>query len=356
MIRNSFAAGLLSETRHYFYTAAWQSIEERVGASTSAERQFVWGLRFIDDLILRDRDTTGGGTLNERLYALQDPLGSIAGVVTSAGGIQERYAYAPYGTPFFQSPVFTTRTESFFEWETLFAAYRFDSAASLYAVRHRLFCFPIGAWITRDPFGFDGSPLNLYVYVEGRPTESRDPMGLARSAADALKECNALLANALKDASVARVATIARAIRCKVHIYCSNGCGPAAPGGITFNDGTYVHICIDADQIYTIEQVISILLHETVHAQQQRLCCPTSYVGPPPKAPPLARIPCSTCIRLETPAYTANCNYEYSDPADRKQCIAAGLWASCNHVCGTRIPNVPPPIAGDYSVPGEFGP
>jgi hypothetical protein len=29
--------------------------------STSANRQFVWGLRYLDDLSLRDRDTTGGG-------------------------------------------------------------------------------------------------------------------------------------------------------------------------------------------------------------------------------------------------------------------------------------------------------
>src|SRR5262249_3619128 len=56
-IRNSYASGSLSETRHYFYSSAWQVLEEQVGTSTTAERQFVWGLRYMDDLVLRDRDT-----------------------------------------------------------------------------------------------------------------------------------------------------------------------------------------------------------------------------------------------------------------------------------------------------------
>jgi len=43
--------------RDIFYTAAWQAIEEWLGGSTTPDRQFVWGLRYIDDLVLRDRGT-----------------------------------------------------------------------------------------------------------------------------------------------------------------------------------------------------------------------------------------------------------------------------------------------------------
>jgi hypothetical protein len=58
--------------RHHYFTPGWQCVEERIGTSTNAERQFVCGLRYIDDLILRDRSTPNNGTMNERRYAMQD--------------------------------------------------------------------------------------------------------------------------------------------------------------------------------------------------------------------------------------------------------------------------------------------
>lgn len=35
-------------TRHYYYSDQWQILEERMDAATTAERQFVWGQRYID--------------------------------------------------------------------------------------------------------------------------------------------------------------------------------------------------------------------------------------------------------------------------------------------------------------------
>ena len=43
------------ETRHFYYSSAWQCLEERIDTSSDADRQHVWGLRYIDDLVLRDR-------------------------------------------------------------------------------------------------------------------------------------------------------------------------------------------------------------------------------------------------------------------------------------------------------------
>ena len=71
IVPSTFMGGVLSETRHVFFTASWQVIEERVGGSTNANRQFVWGEQYVDDVVLRDRDTTGGGMLNERFYIVQ---------------------------------------------------------------------------------------------------------------------------------------------------------------------------------------------------------------------------------------------------------------------------------------------
>jgi hypothetical protein len=67
VVSQAFASGVSTETRDFFYSDQWQVVEERVGQPT-ADRHFVWGSRYIDDLVLRDRDTTGDGTLDERLY------------------------------------------------------------------------------------------------------------------------------------------------------------------------------------------------------------------------------------------------------------------------------------------------
>lgn len=84
-IQKTYASGVLSETRHLYYTdpSIWQVIEERVGSSSAAERQFVWGLRYIDGLVLHDRDTDGSGSLDERLYAKLVTLDAMAALAES---------------------------------------------------------------------------------------------------------------------------------------------------------------------------------------------------------------------------------------------------------------------------------
>ena len=180
-IGSSFTAGVLSETRHSFYTGpqSWRVVEERVGASTNAERQFVWGQRYIDDLVLRDRDATGSGTLNERLYGLQDPNWNLVAVVNAGGAggaIQERYWYDAYGTVEFLTGSFAPRTASLFAWETLYAGYRLDNNTGLYSVRNRVLD-PLIGWIHRDRLGFLAGP-NIYEYVRSAPTALTDPLGL----------------------------------------------------------------------------------------------------------------------------------------------------------------------------------
>ena len=66
VVRKDYSAGMLTDTRHFYYTSAWQMLEERVDSSASPNRQFAWGLRYIDDYVLRDCDTSGSGTLDAR--------------------------------------------------------------------------------------------------------------------------------------------------------------------------------------------------------------------------------------------------------------------------------------------------
>jgi RHS repeat-associated protein len=173
--KDSYADGTLSDARHYYYTPGWQVVEERVGTSTSADRQFIWGLRYIDDLVLRDRDSDGNGTLDERRYCLQDGNWNTIALTSSTGTITERFSYDAYGVPTFLSGTGTVLASSLAGWETLYAGYLWDCASSLYAVRNRLYHPQLGVWLTRDPLGYsDGMDLH-YLYLSLNGT---DPLGL----------------------------------------------------------------------------------------------------------------------------------------------------------------------------------
>ncbi|MEI8381047.1 MAG: RHS repeat-associated core domain-containing protein [Planctomycetota bacterium] len=183
IIQKNYTAGTLSETRHLYYTepSKWQVIEERLGTSpdsANAERQFVWGLRYIDNLIVRDRDTDGNGAFDERLYSLQDANWNVTAIVNASGTVQERYNYAAYGMPTFMNGTFGARGTSSFDWEILYCGYRWESVSRLFHVRNRVFHALIGAWTQRDPLGMtDGS--NLYAYCNLNPLHGTDAFGLA---------------------------------------------------------------------------------------------------------------------------------------------------------------------------------
>ncbi|MDA0284411.1 MAG: RHS repeat-associated core domain-containing protein [Planctomycetota bacterium] len=151
-------------------------IEERVDSDTDPNRQHVWGLRYIDDLVLRDRDTTGNGTLDERLYELQDANWNVTAIVNDSGTVQQRFSYSPYGVPEFLTAAFagSTNTKNF---ETLYAGYRWEDDTGLFHVRNRILNPRLGIWITRDPIGISAGP-NLYQYVMSNPIAQTDPSGL----------------------------------------------------------------------------------------------------------------------------------------------------------------------------------
>ena len=73
----------------------WSNLEERIGTFTTPAEHHIWGVQYIDNLICRDRSTTG--TLNERLYAMQDANWNVTGIVSASGSVAERYEYDPCG-------------------------------------------------------------------------------------------------------------------------------------------------------------------------------------------------------------------------------------------------------------------
>jgi len=180
-VKRTYEGGQLAETRHFYYNGGWQCLEERLESggqiSGYADRQFVWGLRYIDALILRDRDTDANGTLDERTYALQDPNWNVVALAETDGDVAERYAYDAYGKPTVLTPAFASRATTSYAWETGYAGYRYDAEVQWYHVRNRILLTHLGRWNRRDPTGY-GDGVNMYQNVHGRPKFSCDPMGL----------------------------------------------------------------------------------------------------------------------------------------------------------------------------------
>ena len=153
-------------TRHYYYSDQWQILEEDLETETEPvfDKRFVWGIRSIDDLILRD-DTS------LRLYALSDAMGSVTAVVNTSGTVQERYGYDGFGQPRYMDASFGSRGSSSYGWETLFDGYRYDLESGLYHVRYRYLHPRLGRWASRDPLGelYFALAFWLFSVVQSRP-------------------------------------------------------------------------------------------------------------------------------------------------------------------------------------------
>ncbi len=48
IVKMAYTAGVLTETRHSYFSDTWQVLEERVGTAATTDRQYVWGIRYID--------------------------------------------------------------------------------------------------------------------------------------------------------------------------------------------------------------------------------------------------------------------------------------------------------------------
>jgi RHS repeat-associated protein len=188
--RKDYEDGSLSETRHFYYTSQWQDIEERLGSDTDPSQQYVWGLRYIDDLILRDRDTDEDGSLDERLYALQDANWNVVAISNIPRTTLQRFAYYAYGLAISLLQDFDPVGEAV-RWSRCFAGAECDAITRLNWLRWRWYSVITGTFLSRDPIGALATTEStnkfiinrsgeLYIYCDSSPLGSTDPMGLVK--------------------------------------------------------------------------------------------------------------------------------------------------------------------------------
>lgn len=84
--------------------------------------------------------------------------------------------------PTFLNPDFTTKEASDFDWETLYAGYRWDEGG-LCDLRMRILHLILGVFLSRDPYEY-GDVINLAVYGRNNPTNVVDPTGEIAPAPD----------------------------------------------------------------------------------------------------------------------------------------------------------------------------
>ena len=93
------------EQHQFYYTAGWQIAEELVDenwsemgpASIDKMFKYVWGVRYIDDIILRRREAEMFGADEETWYHLTDHQFSTVAILDNSANLVERVTYDAYG-------------------------------------------------------------------------------------------------------------------------------------------------------------------------------------------------------------------------------------------------------------------
>jgi len=173
IVKLTYTSGVLSETRHFYYTSNWQDIEERVGTSTAMDKQCVNGIRYIDELICRDDATP------QRLYATQDANFNLTSIANTAGTVVERYLFDPYGNRTITNPTWSPIGSSAYDLQISFQGLFCCLPGFIYS-RGRDVANSV--FLARNHLGYVDR-ANLYQYLQSNPINLVDPTGWPASSA-----------------------------------------------------------------------------------------------------------------------------------------------------------------------------
>lgn len=151
-----------------FFNEKWQELESQTGID---QMTYVWGLRYIDDLVYREKDA-------ERLYSLTDPNWNIVALTDSTGTVVERMKYDAFGKITWLDRDFDLKNDSGFEWNRTFTGQVLDIETGLMLYRNRFYHPSLGIFVSRDPIKYYSFDVNLFRYIKNIPSLHTDSMGL----------------------------------------------------------------------------------------------------------------------------------------------------------------------------------
>jgi RHS repeat-associated protein len=164
--------------REIFYSANWQQIEERDTTTDDVVVQNVWSAVYVDALVERDRDTDANGTLDERLYVMQDANFNVTGIVSASGAVLERFAYDAYGKRTVLNATTWVVTSDAYAFQNGHQGGKIDAVSGKLYFRNRIYDVDSMRWMSVDQLLYvDGS--NPYLALGANPLSGVDPWGLA---------------------------------------------------------------------------------------------------------------------------------------------------------------------------------
>ncbi|MDR1383551.1 MAG: RHS repeat-associated core domain-containing protein, partial [Planctomycetaceae bacterium] len=158
-----------SETRLFYFNRQWQCVEKYVGSTCNV--RFVWGLRYVDDLVTYRKDSTD-------YYVLQDANWNVVALTNASGVVQERYTYMSFGKLNVFDASFVPKSASIFNLTRLFTGQVLDNETGLMLYRNRVYHPMLGRFLQRDPIGYGVGDVNLMRYVKNSAIELYDPDGM----------------------------------------------------------------------------------------------------------------------------------------------------------------------------------
>ncbi|MDA8242767.1 MAG: RHS repeat-associated core domain-containing protein, partial [Elusimicrobia bacterium] len=166
------------ETTRYVYDN--EDIVAVLDASNHQTETYTNGPDIDEPLIMSKPDKTN-------YFYHADALGSIMAITDDSGQTIETYKYKAYGQPTINDaqgqPINTSAVGN----TRMFTAREYDSEVGLYNYRARYYDWRRGAFIQEDPIGFFSGGLNLYAYVENKPTNLTDSLGLSPADVEKIK-------------------------------------------------------------------------------------------------------------------------------------------------------------------------
>ena len=151
-----------------FFDEQWRELES---TSSEASMIYVWGLRYIDDILYRDKGS-------ERIYSLADPNWNVVALANTSGVILERITYNAFGKVSWHDASFGSKMVSGYGWNRTFTGQVLDNETGLMLYRNRYYHVTLGRFVSRDPIGYRGNDMSLYRYVMNRSINFIDFQGL----------------------------------------------------------------------------------------------------------------------------------------------------------------------------------
>ena len=137
--------GLGASAVDLFFSAKGQVLEDPQDNQVTS--QYVWSPMVRNGLVEGDL-STGGGTLNERLWALQDANENVTGLVNNSGNLVERYTYDSAGNVTYLTPSWTQESSSAYGWTILYQGELCDPTGGLYLSGGSGYNAPLGRCMT----------------------------------------------------------------------------------------------------------------------------------------------------------------------------------------------------------------